>query len=828
MNYLKSKTLISILILTVISFLIYGFANGFFIIIPTNVSWLLAAYHDWGQHYLGWVYYRNSPWEFPLGNTSGYYYPIGTNVGFTDSIPLLSFFFKLFSFILPENFQFFGLFMFINYFLIAYYSFKIFNYYKVNNWIIYVFVIFLVSNPVLVFRGIHPSLTAHWLLIASFYYYIISSDKDKVTFANKMQIVILVLSAWIHPYLSAMLIGFNFIIPLKNYFFDKSIKLTKLFLYPAISIFLLFTSWFIIGYFENGNSSYSGSDLNVYGLYSFNLNAFFDSMGYFSKFLPDLNNVAVQQYEGFAYLGLGVILLLLIDSFHFLKLYFTKKKSTISFDKYFYLFIIIFVLSLFAISNKISFGDNILIEIPIPNIIKKVGVTFRAIGRFIWPFYYFLLIFSLVYFAKIKWKKSIKITILVLLLIIQIFDISPLILTRTHENKPFTTKYLDEKKWDNLISQFDAIITYPPFETNLISQSDYQDFLYIGSKYNIPVSTGYVARNYPEIDNKFVDSLRQNIINNSLNKNFLYITTAKYLDDFGTPISKKSVNILQLDDYIIIYDKNKKLKNVDHTIKDDLKENLHRIENQMLIHKSKLILFKENIILFNVEDKTTKTNYIIVKGWAFIKETKNNASDSIFLTLSNDKNTYYKSMTNTRRTDVSIHFNIGNLDNSGFSGIFSLDEIPAGIYNLGLLIKTNNKIEHVLIDKNIEPGKKSYPKKFNKNTTLGDVFFNVEEIINHDGEIKIKGWAFLDKIESKKTKTYLLFKSIDYTYFIETKQQNREDVTNYFRNIYNYDLSGFETNFHFSTLPKGNYQVGIIINYNNINYLKMTEKKVMI
>ena len=62
----------------------------------------MSMYHDWGQHYLGWAYYRDADWSFPLGKMDNFYYPVGTNVGFTDSIPLLAFVFKIFSFLLQS------------------------------------------------------------------------------------------------------------------------------------------------------------------------------------------------------------------------------------------------------------------------------------------------------------------------------------------------------------------------------------------------------------------------------------------------------------------------------------------------------------------------------------------------------------------------------------------------------------------------------------------------------------------------------------------------------------------------------------------------------
>jgi len=104
---MKKNTLLLVCLLAGVA--IFLLTYGFPILVPTNVNWLMTVRQDWGTHYLGWFFYRNEPWHFPLGGVSGYYYPLGTNVGFTDSIPLMAIFFKIFSPILPADFQYFGI-----------------------------------------------------------------------------------------------------------------------------------------------------------------------------------------------------------------------------------------------------------------------------------------------------------------------------------------------------------------------------------------------------------------------------------------------------------------------------------------------------------------------------------------------------------------------------------------------------------------------------------------------------------------------------------------------------------------------------------------------
>ena len=65
----------------------------------TGIGWTQHGYggHDITQHQMGWMFYRNSPWTFPLCKALFLGYPQGTSISYTDSIPLAALFFKLLS-----------------------------------------------------------------------------------------------------------------------------------------------------------------------------------------------------------------------------------------------------------------------------------------------------------------------------------------------------------------------------------------------------------------------------------------------------------------------------------------------------------------------------------------------------------------------------------------------------------------------------------------------------------------------------------------------------------------------------------------------------------
>ena len=69
----------------------------------------LAQGVDPFKDYVGWMFFRNSPWAFPIGLNPTYGLEFSTSVVFSDSIPLMAFLFKAISFVLPETFQYLGI-----------------------------------------------------------------------------------------------------------------------------------------------------------------------------------------------------------------------------------------------------------------------------------------------------------------------------------------------------------------------------------------------------------------------------------------------------------------------------------------------------------------------------------------------------------------------------------------------------------------------------------------------------------------------------------------------------------------------------------------------
>lgn len=808
-NNILNENRINYFILFFISLITYHVVYGVETLNPTNINWLMSVYHDWGQHYLGWAYFREESWTYPIGDIQNYNNPAGTNIGLTDSIPILAIFFKFFKFFLPEDFQYFGIWLLLCFFLNGLFSFKILKlYFKESKVILFLSTIFLIVNPILIYRGMHPALCGHWLILASIYNYLLKSDNiNKSKKINKNQIIILLLSAGINPYLFLMVVGFNFIIPFKHFYYDKTIGLRKALLFPIVSIISVLLIWFVIGMITFNNDK--GLEVvDSYGLYGFNLNNFYNPSGY-SKFLPQLDWTNHHQYEGFAYLGIGMIILLITT----LVFVITNRELKLIKNKFIPLILLVIISLLFAITNKISLDSKVIFEYPTLGVIKKIGNIFRASGRFIWIFYYFLFLATFIIFIKSKISTNLKMIILSFLLLIQIYDISHLLTFRNLPKGKYELSKFD-KEWFDIVSKFEKIVTYPPFQYDLLTPMDYQDLCYIALKSNIPITCGYVARESGSDNVNFANKLNKELAEGIINNKYLYITTSKDLEDFYPAIYNNDLEIKFLNGYYLIFKKNDSKtfsRNLIETKKLDSIKNV--ISQKIKINKINTPTFIENEIKYFVEQLNDSEN-LQIKGWAFLNKKKNNVKDSIYIVLSNANYSYISKARLEIRTDITQAYMGENLDNSGFKTTIFKKNIEEGIYDLGIGIKDENL--NIIFEK-INPKTQIKVKTSNKIEIINKLpkfeyksKGNIDLIEANRNKLKIRGWSIIPKNENNfKIKVLLASKKINY--LIETDIQERKDITQSFNDGYNYDNSGFVLDINKNEILKGNYRILIII-----------------
>ncbi len=398
---------------------------GIWVLNPLYEEWLLNR-GDLTQHYLGWCFFRQSAWTFPFGLTDGLAYPDYSSIIFTDSIPLFAVFFKLLSPVLPETFQYFGWWGLICFMLQGLFSAKILDEFHVGRIEILAGSLFFILSPVVIekmFR--HTALGGHWIILLAIYLFV--RHKSIYTHIGKTSLYWGLIGAYIgsvHMYLLPMCGAFLCGFVLCSWFCEK--RLRPKYALPGVAFLSgLFVCTYLLGGFST-KAEAGSSDL---GVFSFNLNGFFNAKGY-SRFLPALKTYYDGQYEGFAYLGLGVILLLVSVLVYFVyigyqRIHAGKRRADRELVLYGVMYVLMSVgLILFAASPEVTFGDKLLFVLTDSSTLTHYWSMFRSSGRIVWPVWYLITIGAIVCNDRLFSKKNIAAVVLVICVLIQIFDIS--------------------------------------------------------------------------------------------------------------------------------------------------------------------------------------------------------------------------------------------------------------------------------------------------------------------------------------------------------------------------------------------------------------------
>ena len=137
----------------------------------SHVNWIYASGGDVFQHHIGWEWFRQEPWRFPLGSIASYGYPFGTSLTYLDSIPLFAIPFKVLSPLLGNRFQYLGLWELTSVILQMLAGMLILGEFTRSYPLRVLGASLLVLSPPLIMRTFHHnSLTAQWILLAGIWF----------------------------------------------------------------------------------------------------------------------------------------------------------------------------------------------------------------------------------------------------------------------------------------------------------------------------------------------------------------------------------------------------------------------------------------------------------------------------------------------------------------------------------------------------------------------------------------------------------------------------------------------------------------------------------
>ena len=481
-NQIKTKkglrTWKVILISSVLGLAWFLFLFGKYPLYVHNVNWIYNSHGDIFQTQLGWEWFRQEPWQFPIGRIADYGYPFGTTISFMNSIPLFAILFKIFSNLLVGPIQYFGIWLLLSLILQFFFGFKILSEFSLNVPGKLLGSSLLVLSPPLIYQCIfHDALAAQWILLAAIWFVILEYKKK------------LWGGSWAILFAAAMLIHLYYvpmIVPIwmiSLYFKSLRIKNKRFLFIDLFSIvFLVAFLGYCLGFFFLQNGSYFGLGYNTY---SWNLNGFINPLDKSAIFtgLPLRDG---WQVEGYSYLGLGNIFLffILISFFFFPWKKFLQKRNPFLIP--FCILSVIYIL--FALSNRAFINSQQIWNIPLPGKLYDFFSIFRASGRFIWPVFYFIVLFGIV---EILRNTKFSSLFLAMAIVIQLMDIQPLYSSKHMTDIQEFHSTTQSAFWDELGKTNQHIVVIPGKRE---LEFDYEPIAEFAVKNGLTMNWGYFAR----------------------------------------------------------------------------------------------------------------------------------------------------------------------------------------------------------------------------------------------------------------------------------------------------------------------------------------------
>jgi hypothetical protein len=555
----RKKEIISQSLAIVLVFLFSGgcvlmaFPEGFFKI--SNYTWALEG--DTAAGLLGWLFFRTAEWTFPLGYISQLLEPIGTRLGFTDAIPWVAIVFKLFSPFLPDFFQYSGLWILLCIFLQALFGYLLFYTALGSKRFAVLGACLLLMSPAWYFRLIHLALFSHWLLLCAFWLYLKRSRQNHEMLSRWPWFLLIIISAGVHPYLAVMVLALSFAEPIYHRFFLRSEGNRLFFSKVFMNSFVCFLTFYVLGYIERGQPVKE----TAFGDYSSNLNSLINSLGRTPFWIPGFA-MGSDEYEGFAYLGCGLMMLALVASV----LFFVKRKELLKIGKkegwrYGPLILICLFLSFYAYSPQFRLGETSLVNLTIlyTKWFKTIVDSFRASGRFIWPIHYLIIFASVVTVCRVIKNRWIVTGLLLIVLVVQIKEVRafiPQARLYTNDYKPLVAE-----EWSMIAAEYKHIQLFPPL-TNMIHErcvphqktgNYYIPFAFFAAQNRMGINSAYVARPKKEKIIEECNKQRRDFEQGFIDPYSVVVVSEEYREKFDGWMEKKALCRV-LDGYYVCVD----------------------------------------------------------------------------------------------------------------------------------------------------------------------------------------------------------------------------------------------------------------------------------
>jgi Family of unknown function (DUF6311) len=493
---------------------------------PRNTSWLLG---DGSTYFIGWEMLRQDPHlHWPLTFTERLGYPLGVSTALMDPIPLLELIFRPLSPVLPEPFQYLGIAAVLSCVLQLYFSLRLFRFLLGSDPFAVVLpsLFFLLAPPLNMRLGAHFALTNHWLIVASLYLLVRAVHVPKLNFRRFSIYTVLLgfTAAAINPYLAFLVLAVQGATIATLLWQGRLTWVGS----AAIMLGLFVTCCAVssaVGLPLAGAGGYSGN--GGYRLYSMNLLALIDPSIFPSMAIPRLPELGDAQLEGYNYIGLGILILA-----GALLPFLDSRRHRLSLRAYQIvpLAACCTILTLMALSTKISLGSRILLDLDPAEHLTRFLAPLRASGRLFWVPYYVLLT-TILAATFLFFRRRVAIPLVLFALAVQIADTSSLRRwVYSQSSQDYHPTPLKSPVWSTIGAHDKNLMVMPPWECDSVNTPGGSDgfriFGFLAVNQRMRTNSYYAAR-YSTADLEYLcgDSLLD-LLRTPLRRDTAYVVNA--------------------------------------------------------------------------------------------------------------------------------------------------------------------------------------------------------------------------------------------------------------------------------------------------------------
>ncbi len=460
---------------------------------PTAVDWMMDG--DWLAHFFGWLFARSAPWAIPFGQAPDLVAPTGTSAALTDSIPLLTVLGKLVSPFFGDRLQLFGLWMVSGVIGTGVAGVLVCRAWLKDTASLALAGCLFVMNPIVSTRYGHPPFLGFWVLtglVGACVWPVASLSSARRTALVTLGLGFV--ACGVHAYLAVMasvLVGASLVrLALVAKQFRVGEAIAWLVSGPAVCVFAL---W-LFGFVSGVRSTPTGSlTVEGFGQFSADLLTLVNPTTW-SRLLGPIA-MGGRQYEGYAYLGLGTLALLVLRVGLLVKF----RPSRAEVLTVVPLLIACAVMAFYALSNQVTLAGA-----PVADFTKfyeKLAPwpsIFRSSGRFVWPLFALLTMTAVLTAARLS--KPVRTLVLGAAVLLQVADFDPARSGVNRDYPVFTT--FQDPAWQLLSQGYRHVVIQPvqlqwvcPFNPQLVSRLSWE-----AARQHLSINSGHVGRAPPGTD----------------------------------------------------------------------------------------------------------------------------------------------------------------------------------------------------------------------------------------------------------------------------------------------------------------------------------------